>query len=160
MDNEIIYKLFLLGQLHEHFADYLKDNSAEFINPINKIIIKIVSNNDIHVRYNHFDEYLDVLLTNETIFDFFEVLLTRDNAYKIDIKTGKPILIEKWNEELKDYIMKIHLDKDYNRYLKHEKLESERFEIEYYDGIIVLRDKNKELITNVMTLKNAVQQTV
>ncbi|TYP75315.1 hypothetical protein [Aquimarina intermedia] len=160
MDKEIIYKLFLLGQLHEHRADYMNDNSAELLNPINKIIVKIISKDEIQVRYNYYDENLIVMLTSETIYDFLEDLLTRDNAHKINTKTGELILIEKWKDELKDYIMKIQLDKEYDRYLKHVKLESMRFEIEYYDGIIVLRDKNKELITNILMLKNAVQHAI
>jgi hypothetical protein len=160
MDKEIIYKLFLLGQLHEHRADYMNDNSAELLNPINKIIVKIISKDEIQVKYNYYDENLIVMLTSETIYDFLEDLLTRDNAHKINTKTGELILIEKWKHELKDYIMKIQLDKDYDRYLKHVKLESMRFEIEYYDGIIVLRDKNKELITNILMLKNAVQHAI
>lgn len=158
MDKEILYKLILLGKLHKHQTEYLKDNSAELMNPINKILVEIISDDKIRIRYNYNDDNLIIVLTTETVYDFFEDLLTREVERKLDVKLRSLILIDNWKIELKEYINIIQQEKDYNPYLKHLKYYSSRFEVEYYDDIIVLRDKEGELMTNVLRLKDAIQQ--
>lgn len=160
MDKENLYKLVLLGKLHNHQTSYLKHNSAEIINPINKIIIELLSTGNIKIRYNYCEKFVETVTTTNTVYSFFEDLLLRCESIKVDLKNNSLIQIADWKTELKEHIVKIQQEQDYNQYLKHLKLESERFEIEYYDGIIVLRDKHKELLTKVMTLKNAVQHHV
>lgn len=160
MEKEAIYKLVLLGKLHKHQTDYLKDSSVEIINPINKILVDILSDGKIKIRYNSYEEFTETVLTTKTVYSFVEDLLTREEAIKIDLKNNDPILIADWKNELKEPLKKIQQEKDYNQYLKHLKIESDRFEIEYFDGLIILRDRNKEMMTNILEIKNAVQHFV
>lgn len=160
MDKEALYKLVLLGKLHKHQADYLKDSSAEIINPINKILVEILSDGKIKIKYNYFEEFTETVLTTKTVYSFFEGLLTREEAIKIDLKNNDPILIADWKNELKEPLKKNQLEKDYNQYLKHLKIESDRFEIEYFNGLIILRDRDKVMMTNILEIKNAVQHAI
>ena len=153
MDKEVIYKLVLLGKLHKHQTDYLKDSSVEIINSINKIIVVIISDGKIKIKYNYYEEFTETVLTTKTVYSFFEDLLTREEAIKIDLKNNDLIIIADWKNELKEHIDTIQQEKNYNQYLKHLRADSDRFEIEYFDGIIVLRDKDKKLMTNTLGLK-------
>lgn len=160
MDKETVYKLVLLAKLHNHQTAYLNDKSVEIINPVNKILVELISVGKIKIRFNYYEEFIETLLTPKTVYSFFEDLLTRDEAAKVEEKNNDLIIIADWKNELKEHIDAIQQEKNYNQYLKHLRLSSDRFEIEYFDGIIVLRDKDKVMMTNTLGLKNAVQQCV
>ncbi|MFA8434277.1 MAG: hypothetical protein ACEPOZ_07150 [Marinifilaceae bacterium] len=160
MRTETLNNLILLGQLHKHNTARLLDYSAELINQTNHLILKIINEKEIQVRYNFYDNIQIELIPTTAIYDFLENLLTREESNKIDVKTGVTIEVCDWKDQLKSNLIKIQSEKNYDQYLKHLRLESERFKIEYFDGIVVLRDKNKELLTSVFELKNALQQAV
>lgn len=160
MEDEFLNNLILLGHLHEHRAAKMHDYSAEFIGPVNQIIIRRLNENDIKVRYNLHDQIKLEVVPDIFIYDIMDELLIREEANKVEIKSGKVIEVQNWKEQLRPIFVKIQNEKDYNHYLKHLRIVSERFEVEYFDDILVLRDREKNLLTNVLKLKNAVQQCI
>lgn len=160
MDKEIVYKLVLLAKLHDHQIACLNDKSVEIINSVNKILVELISDGEIKIRFNYYEELIETVLTPKTVYSFFEDLLMRDEATKVEQKNNDLITIADWKNDLKKHIDTIQREKSYNQYLKHLRVDSDRFEIEYFDGIIVLRDKDKKMMTNILELKNAVQQCV
>ena len=160
MDKDILHNLVLLAKLHKHQTALLQGGSAEIINSINKISVELISDEKINIRYNYYEQFVETELTPETVYSFFEDLLMRGEAIKVEQRDNELVIIADWKNELKEHIDSIQQEKNYNQYLKHLRLESDRFEIEFFDGMIVLRDKDKKLMTNTLWLKNAVQQCV
>ena len=160
MKNEELYNVILLGQLHGHQYALLNNNSLELLNQTNKILIKTLNGKDITLEYNVFDNKKIVEIPITYLYDFLERLLKRTTQTEVHKKGGELVEVLNYKDELKSAILKIEDSKNYNHYLKKLKIDSTRFEVEYYDNIIVMRDKNKNLLTNVETLKNAVQHYI
>ena len=157
MESNILNNLILLGQLHEHMSGRINNGTVELINRTNKIIVKILTEKTIGVEYNVFGNKKNIEISTAISYDFLEELLARNEPIEIDTKDGELIEITDWKNELQSAIQEIYSQKNYNHYLKNLKIDSLRFEVEYYDNIVVIRDKNKSLLTNVEVLKNAVQ---
>ncbi len=161
MITKILNAIILLGKLHKHECAKTRNDSLELYNQVNRIILKVTNEEKIQVKYNIFDENIIVELSNFTIYDFLEKLLLRiDNSIEIKPKIGALVEIPKWKNQLKQDLIKLEAEKNYNHYLKHSKMNSIRFEIEYFDNIVIIRDKENILLTNVLTLKNALQHYI
>ncbi|MES1182136.1 MAG: hypothetical protein ABUL44_05005 [Flavobacterium sp.] len=160
MEHEILDNLILLGLLHDHHTAKMQDYSAQFVNMINQISVKILNQKEILVGYNFYDQNIFELLPSDLIYDFFEELLLRENANKVNVKYGNVIEVFDWKEQLKPNLVKIQSERSYDRYLKNLTLTSLRFETEYFDGIVIVRDKENELRTNVLKLKSAIEQCI
>jgi hypothetical protein len=157
MKDEILDNLMLIGQLHEHRTARML-NSAEFVNETNKITVKITSDKELQIVYNLFNETKIEIVPSALIYEFFDELLKRIEEVKITLKHGTSIDVHDWKEQLRPSLLRIEEEKKYDQYLKYLKLTSGRFDVEYFDGIVVLKDKEKELLNNVLRLRNALQQ--
>lgn len=153
MNKELLAKLSLLGELHVHSLSVMNEHTVVLMNAMNKILI--TDREEIQIQYNYYEKNIVEVPKYSTVYDFFERLLTRSEVVKIDITEGELILIEHWKDELKPSIDQIQKEKNYNHYLKRLKLESQKFEIEYYEDVIIIRDKAKKMLTNVLRLKEA-----
>jgi hypothetical protein len=159
-EDEILDNLILLGHLHGHRAARMLNQSAEFVNETNKITVKIVSHKEVQIAYNFHNQITPEIISSELIYEFFEDLLKRKETQKINLQYGTLIHVHHWKEQLQPALLKIEEEKSYDQYLKHLKIKSERFDVEYFDGIVVLRDKEKQLRNNVLRLRKALQQCI
>lgn len=158
MINEILDNIVLLGKLHKHECSKTI-KTADLYSPINRIIIKIINEKEIQVKYNVCDETKIVELPILTAYDFVEKLIIRIKSIEITPKIGELIEVNNSsNKQLIQDIIEIQSEKNYNRYLKHLKSDSDiRFEVEYFDDIIIIRDKENILLTTILKLSNAVK---
>ena len=160
MDKEILDNLILIAQLHEHRTAKMLDLSAEFVNATNKITVKFINHNEVQIAYNFYNQTVMEIVPSELTYDFLDDLLQRKDPEKVILKYGTLINIHDWPVQLRPSILQIQDEKNYDQYLRHLKLTSERFYVEYFDGIIILKDKEKKLLTNVLRLRNALQQCI
>lgn len=159
-EDEILNNLLLLGKLYEHQTEKANSHSVQLINMINNITIDILNNKEIQVCYNFYDQKIREILSKDSIYSFIDELLRREKANKINLNSGISISILDFKEQFEQNLIEIKTEKKYNPYLKHLKLTSERFYIEYYDNIIILKDKEEKLLINILKLENALQQCV
>ena len=152
INKEILYKIKIFGQLHK-CRTHIKNNSCiELINATSRVNIKIINTKEIQLDYNNFDEQKTILLDEFSIYDFLQNILNRENENEVEPKKGKIIDFTIYEEELKPKMIKIQDEKNYNHFLKQTKEETIRFEIEYFDGILVIKDKYGKLLSIVLEL--------
>ncbi|MNR22589.1 hypothetical protein D3C85_1395500 [compost metagenome] len=155
MIDEILDNILLLGKLHKHECSKTI-KTAELYSPINRIIIKIIDEKEIQVKYNVCDETKIVELPILTTYDFVEKLIIRTARIQITPKIGKLIEINKG--QLKQDLIELQREKNYNHYLKHVKFDSDiRFEVEYFDDMVIIRDKQNIFLTTILKLRNAIK---
>jgi hypothetical protein len=156
MTNEILVNIILLGKLHKHECSRTINSIVELYSPINRIIIKMIDEKEIQVKYNLDDETKVIELPIFKVYDFVEKLIIRTARIEITPKTGELIEICNFNERFQQSILEIQSEKNYNHYLKHLKFDIDmKFEVEYFDDIIILRDKQNILLTNIFKLNDA-----
>jgi len=160
IENELLNNLILIGQLRGHRTAKMLDISAEFINEINKITVKIMNDKQVQIAYNFSNQTIIETVSGNFVYEFLDDLLQRRNQLQITLKYGTLIELNNWQELLQPGLLKIQEEKNYDQYLKHLKLTLDRFSLEYFDGIVVLKDEKKELLTNVFRLRNALQQSL
>lgn len=157
MNKTIIENLKILSENFEHKFDTFS-TSVIFVNEINKIRIEPENDSNFRITYNfHFDEKT-LLVPKEAVYHFCLDLFKRKNDdIEVILGIGKPIdigdcfKIEK--EEFLNIINAIQKELDYNYRLKHLFLKSSRFEITYFNGLLILEDKKKEYFLNVINFR-------
>jgi len=155
---EILDNIILLGKLHEHTCSRTTSITAELYSPVNRINTKIINEQEIQVKYNLDDGTKIVELPILTTYDFVEKLLIRTTRTDITPKIGDLIEVANFKEQLKQDLKELQSEKNYNHYLKHLKLDSDiRFEVEYFDPIVIIRDKQNILLSTILKLTNAVK---
>jgi hypothetical protein len=158
MINEILDNIILLGKLHEHSCSRTTNITAELYSPVNRIIIKIINEKEIQVKYNVDDQTKVVELPIFTTYDFVEKLIIRTTRTDIMPKIGELIEVSNFKEQLKQDLKELQSEKNYNHYLKHIKFKTDiRFEVEYFDDIVIIRDKQNILLTTILKLSNAIK---
>lgn len=160
MEAEILDNLLLMGELHEHRVARMLNRVAEFVNKTNKITVKIISDKELQIMYNVFNETKIEIIPGTLIYEFFDELLKRKEAVEITLKYGILIDVRDWKGQLQPSLLRIQEEKNYDRYLKHLKLTTERFDVEYFDGIVVIKDKEKQLLNNALRIEKALQQCI
>lgn len=155
---DLLSNVILLAQLRNHRAAKMPDLSAEFVNAINKIKIEVLNDEQVQIQYNFYDQNIVEIITSNSTYEFLDELLQRNDQVQITSREGVLIDPNVWRHQLKPSLLKIHEEKNYDHYLKHLKLELDRFGLEYFDDIVVLKDKENRLLTNVLRLRNALQQ--
>ena len=153
VDNEMKYILIAFAKLYDYQTYDLENESMEFINYFNKMTLRPIDKDTFSISYNLEDGQHEVLCKTESIYHTFEVLLNRKNYEIISVRNEKEICLAEHFHELKTILFSLIESKTYNHYLKHEKLQSERFEIEYYDNMVLFRDKQDKLLTNAFSYK-------
>lgn len=146
-----------MGTTYKYECSKTLDITAELYSPVNRIIIKIINEKEIQVKYNLDDETKVVELPIFTTYDFVEKVIIRTSRIDIIPKIGELIEVNNFKEQLKQNLIEIQIEKNYNHYLKHLKSDTDiRFEIEYFDEIILIRDTQYILLTDILKLRNAI----
>lgn len=160
MAETIIENLKILSENFKHKFDTFS-NSVIFVNDINKIRIHLENKTNLKVTYNlNFDEKM-LLISEEAVYHFCLELFKRqdnDNDIELIYNTSKTIDIDEWfrieKTEALDIISVIQKELDYNYKLKKLSLESSRFQITYFNGLLILEDKMNEYFSNVFDFRN------
>jgi len=95
----------------------------------------------------------------ETVYHFCLNLFKRQNDdVEVIYSIAKPIDIDEWfkieEKESVEVINAIQKELGYNYRLKHLFLETSRFEINYFNGLLILEDKENEFFSNMFNFKN------
>ncbi|WP_433830752.1 hypothetical protein [Flavobacterium anhuiense] len=158
MDKTIIENLKILSENFKHTFDTFS-NSVIFVNDVNKIRVQLEDETNFRITYNlNFDEKV-IVASEETVYHFCLNLFKRQtDDLEVILGIGKPIEIDEWfqmeKKEALDVVNAIQKELDYNYRLKHLFLETSRFEITYFNGLLVLEDKQKEYFSNVFNFRN------
>jgi len=100
-----------------------------------------------------------ILVSREAVYHFCLTLFKRQNTdNELVFSIRKPIDIDQWfkieKKESLDIVNAIQKELDYNYRLKRLSSESSRFEITYFNGLLVLEDKKQEYFSNVFDFKS------
>ncbi|RYJ38692.1 hypothetical protein NU08_2278 [Flavobacterium anhuiense] len=158
----IIENLRILSENFEHKADVLSD-SIIFINEINKIKIQPENKGGFVITYNlHFGEKR-LLVPEEIVYHFcLDLFKRKENDIEVISETRKPINIGEWfkieEAESLSIITSIQKELEYNYRLKHLFLESKRFEITYFNSLLILEDKQKKYLSNVFNFRDSIEK--
>lgn len=158
MDNLIIENLKILSEKFEHKFDTFS-NSIIFISGINKIKIQFEDSKSFKITYNLYLSEKTVFISKEALYDFCLDLFKRQNDdTEVICNVGKIIEIEDWFEiekkESLDIVDNIQKELDYNYRIKSLSLESPCFKATYFNGLLILEDKNKKYLSNVFNFKS------
>jgi len=142
LDKTIKKHIRILVEKYNHTIKY-HPKHVNISNDINTI--NIVQNN----KYNFDVDYNEIFKTEKVqvpineIYDILLDLLIRNEAHKIEPKTGEVLSIEDWVKE-EDSYAKSALDKLRSdlkiKPFDHRDLGGNRFELCYYKGLIILTD--------------------
>ncbi|MCR4029310.1 MULTISPECIES: hypothetical protein [Flavobacterium] len=158
MTKIIIENLKILSENFKHKFDTFSDTII-FVNEVNKIRIRPENNTNFRITYNLCLDEKTILVSKETIYHFvLELFKRKDTDTEVNSFHKKTIDIEEWfkieKEESLNIISEIEKELDYNYRLKYLILETKRFEITYFNGLLILEDKQKEYSANVFNFRN------
>ncbi|MBW1658383.1 hypothetical protein [Flavobacterium quisquiliarum] len=153
----IIENLKILSENFKYKSDTFS-NSVIFINEVNKIKIQPENKVGFSITYNlYFGEKM-LLVSEEAVYHFCLDLFKRKNSdIEVIYRAGKPIDVSEWfkieRKEALDAIDAIQKELEYNYRLKYLFLESKRFDIIYFNDLMIIEDKKKEYLFNVFDFK-------
>ncbi|MDQ6530675.1 hypothetical protein [Flavobacterium sp. LHD-85] len=162
MSGTIIENLKILSENFKLSFDTFS-HSVIFVNEVNKIRIQNENESSFRITYNlHFAEKT-VLVSDEVIYHFCLNLFKRKNdTIEVLFSAHKPIEIDEWfkidEENSLDIITAIQNELKYNYKLKYLFLESERFEITYFNSLLIIEDKQEEYFSNVFNFRNSCEK--
>ncbi|WDF65705.1 hypothetical protein [Flavobacterium sp. KACC 22763] len=164
MAETIIENLKILSEKFKHNFDVFS-NSVIFVNEVNKIRIEKEDDASCKVTYNlHFNEKT-LLVSEEALYHFCLDLFNRQNDnIEVLLSVCKPIEINEWfkieEAESLHIITSIQKELEYNCKLKYLFLESDRFETNYFNGLLIIEDKQKEYLSNIFNFRNSLARKV
>lgn len=125
---------------------------------MNKIRVQLEDEANFRITYNlRFDEK-NILIPKVAVYQFCLDLFKRQNdSIEVIYSIGKPIDIDECfkieKEEFLNIINAIKKELDYNYRLKYLFLESSRFEITYFNSLLIVEDKKKEYYSNAFNFR-------
>ncbi|MBO9584611.1 MAG: hypothetical protein J7574_10685 [Flavobacterium sp.] len=159
MTKTIIENLKILSENYNLKFDAFS-NSVIFINEINKIRVQLENDVSFRITYNFHLEEKTLLIPEEAVYHFCLDLFKRKNDGIEEAFVGKRMNINKWfkieEKESLDIVNAIQKELDYNHRLKHLVLQSNRFEVTYFNGLLILEDKEKEYFSNVFNFRKII----
>src|SRR5918993_1199563 len=99
--NELLNNLIWLGQLRDHRTARMLDPSAEFVNEINKITVKILDDKQAQIQYNVYNQSVINTVPSNLIYEFLDDLFQRNEQVQITLKNGTIIEPNDWRDQLK-----------------------------------------------------------
>lgn len=161
MDQLIKRNIRLLSERFNHSIEY----SSEYLlinSDLNSIKVSPNSKYGFIINYNSESGNVQIEIELEDIYDVLIELLRRKELYQLKAKTEKLICIEDWTSEEGDWIIQelkeLHLRLE-NESFDFIEIGGNRFEGEYYKGLLILTDDlcwNKSNVIEFNTLrKNA-----
>lgn len=153
-----INNLKILAEKFNHKLEAYS-NSITIINETNRISIQIENNNSFRIIYNLNWNDKVIIISNNEFYNFIIQLLKREHvSTEILINNKKVIEIEDWfeieKEIAKSLIDEIQAELKYDYRIKSINLKSNRFDVCYYNGILILEDQNKKYLANIFEFKN------
>ncbi len=160
MENQsMLSKLSMLGEMLYHRIGKLND-SLEVINVVNKILI--TNRNDrVSIRYNSNRGDISIDVEGNKVYDFYLRLLSRDVNNVVAEGIGVPLYISDWLDIERTEVMNIlkQIESELNNdKLKYISLGTDRVNVKYYNGILLLEDKQEIFLRNVVAYKDVMQQ--
>lgn len=163
MENKYFFNIKLLCEKYNYKVGVFS-NKIEILNNINKVIIEIENNDTFAIRYNLNSIEKILLVSKEMIYDSVLNLLKREDTEEILIPTGIPIEIEEWyNLEKKgalEIINEIKSELNYNYRIKNIDFKSNRFNVCFYNGILILEDRNKSYLPNIFKFNEIIKSEI
>ena len=160
--NQLIKKnIRLLSEKYNHKIEY--GTGELFItNKINTLKISPRSKYGFDIEYNT-DKGLDTISSNLVdIYDFLIELLRRTELYELIPKRGKLLDLNDWiKEEDGNWIgksLRTLVDKFTKGQIEYEEFGGNRYELEFYKGLLIINDDLCISKSNVIEINNAVQQ--
>jgi len=145
----------ILAQKFNHSIEYEK-NVLILKNDVNEIKIWEENKYGINISFNLLNKLKQVKITTERIYDFMIELFQRRNSSE-DIKLNSEMIltIDDWVNEEGDFA-KQQLEKLKNdlktENIKYRQLGGNRYEAEFYNGIIILTDDLYFAASNIVEL--------
>ena len=142
MNNTIKKHIRLLAEKFNHSIEYV-GNGLTIQNSINFIEISPVSESKSIFTYNVDGEKVKKSIDNSIIYDLLIDCITRTSSDALSLKNSTPITIDDWvNEEGVWAIDALNkLKKEIREGTISDKvLGGNRFEVEYYQGLLILTD--------------------
>jgi hypothetical protein len=161
MNTEHIINLKILAEKFNHKSDTYS-NSIDILSNINRINIKQENESNFKIRYNLCLNDKIVIISKEAIYDFIIKLFKRqDDNTDVLIIIEKVINIEEWFKIEKtiaeNLINEIQTELNYNYRIKSMDLKSPRFDVSYFNGILILEDKSKIYLSNIFEFKKIIE---
>ncbi|MXO04212.1 hypothetical protein [Flavobacterium sp. HBTb2-11-1] len=158
MTETIIENLKVLSDNFKYKFDTLS-SSIIFVNEINRIRIWVENDSAFKISYNLGYDEETLLVSEETVYHFCINLFKRkNNDIGLIPSNYKSIDIDEWfkieEREALGIASVTQKELEYNYRLKHLFLESKRFDITYFNGLLILEDKKKEYLSNVFDFKD------
>jgi hypothetical protein len=157
MAETIIENLKILSENFKYKFDTFA-NSVILVNEMNKIRVQLEDEANFRITYNfRFDEKT-ILIPKVAVYQFcLDLFKRQNNSIEVIYSIGKPIDIDECfkieKEEFLNIINVIKKELNYNYRLKHLFLESSRFEITYFNSLLIVEDKKKEYYSNVFNFR-------
>jgi len=155
VDKDIKKHIKILAQKFNHSVEYKKDILI-FKNEVNEIKIWQKDKYSINISFNLLNKPKQVKIITERIYDFvIELFQRKNNSEDIKLNSEMILTIDDWVNEEGDFA-KQQLEK-LKRDLKTEKITSRqlggnRYEAEFYNGIIILTDDLYFSASNIVEL--------
>ena len=155
MNKEIKKHIRILAEKFNHLIEYDKDILV-LKNEINNIRIFQEDKYGINVSFNLLDKYKHLKVTTDRIYDVIIELLSRGkNTQDIELNSEMILTIEDWINEEGDFARKQleKLKKDLKtENIKYRDLGGNRYEAEFYNGILILTDDLCFASSNIIEL--------
>ncbi|PPK94927.1 hypothetical protein LY01_01680 [Nonlabens xylanidelens] len=157
MEQLIKKNIRLLSERYNHSIEY-GINELFITNKINTIKIHPKNKYGFDIVYNT-DEGIDKICSNlEDIYDFLIELLRRTELYKLIPKNGKLLDLSDWiKEEDGDWIiksLKVLVTKFDDIQIEYKEFGGNRYELEFYKGLLILNDDLCICKSNVIEINN------
>lgn len=163
MDNKYFFNITLLCEKYNHIVGVFS-KTIEILNNINKITIKIDNSDTFSIRYNLNSIEKKILVSKEMIYDSVLNLLKREDTVEIFSPIGNPIEIDEWykieGKIALEIINEIKSELNYNYRIKSIDFKSDRFNVCFYNGILILEDRNKNYLPNVFKFNEIMKNEI
>ena len=155
MNKEIKKHIRILAEKFNHLIEYDKDILV-LKNEINDIRIFQEDKYGINVSFNLLDKYRHLKVTTDRIYDVIIELLRRGkNTQDVELNSEMILTVEDWINEEGDFAKKQleKLKKDLKtENIKYRDLGGNRYEVEFYNGILILTDDLCFASSNIIEL--------
>ena len=143
MNKELKSHIRKLAKKFNHEIEYQND-IVVLKSEMNKIELWEPDKNGVNISYNLSDNNFDKLkVEHDGVYDILIDLFRREKGSKLTLKNGVLLTIEEWIKEEGEFAKEKfeELKKDlHSEQIEFRELGGNRYEAEYYDGLLILKD--------------------
>ncbi|QCE40948.1 hypothetical protein [Psychroserpens sp. NJDZ02] len=154
MNKDIKKHIRILAEKFNHLIEYDKDILV-LKNQMNDIRIWQEDKYDINVSFNLLDKHRHLKVKIDRTYDVLIELLRRQKNQDVELNSEMILTIKDWINEEGDFARQQleNLKKDLKtENIKYRELGGNRYEVEFYDGILILTDDLCFASSNVIKL--------